>query len=659
MQVRTKDQTMTSVVIASATALKLGETAKKIVRGTERASETRARARAIHAAGGIDQALADGTLLRLVNVSLSEALILGLLKQRVSTFFAIFGHGSTDIANVLSVYDEEGVTKTINCRNEVEMAHAATALRWTYGETPAVITSIGPGALQALAGSLAAASNGIGVYHIYGDETTFGEGYNMQQVPKPQQGIYGRIAADIGEAYTLHTPEALREALRRGACRVFHPYKSGPFYLMLPINTQPQVLELNLAALPQRPELPALAPASADVLDQACDLIAAHARVMIKAGGGTRGHDDAMRRLANAANAVVVLSPGSSGVLADEDPRNMHVGGSKGSISGNYAMRNSELVIMVGSRAVCQADCSGIGYKSAKHVININGDIADVTHYNQTTALVGDITAIANALAERLEARGASSLDAAKQAWLQACLGKKKEWRDYRNARFAADPISDDVWQRPALGQPTAIKVVADFARRIGAVKYFDAGDVQANGFQVIEDDRSGDTFTETGASYMGFAASALLSAAAAKHPRYAIAFSGDGSFMMNPQILIDAVEHGIRGMLVIFDNRRMAAITSLQLAQYGKQFRTNDSVAVDYVKMASAVSGVKAIHGGWTVAELQEALEQAHAHNGLSVLHLPVYAGENPLGGLGAWGEWNVGNWCDAVQHEWLQQNL
>src|SRR5260370_33368411 len=112
----------------------------------------------------------------------------------------------------------------------------------------------------------------------------------MQQVPKPQQGIYGRIAADIGEAYTLHAPDALREALRRGACRVFHPYKSGPFYLMLPINTQPQVLELNLAALPQRPELPALAPASADARDQPCDLIAPHARGIVNAGGGTRGH---------------------------------------------------------------------------------------------------------------------------------------------------------------------------------------------------------------------------------------------------------------------------------------------------------------------------------------------------------------------------------
>ena len=109
--------------------------------------------------------------------------------------------------------------------------------------------------------------------------------------------------------------------------------------------------------------------------------------------------------------------------------------------------------------------------------------------------------------------------------------------------------------------------------RSIGAAKFFDAGDVQANGFQIVEDDRTGDTFTETGASYMGFAASALLASALADKPRYGIAFTGDGSFMMNPQILIDAVEHGVRGMIVIFDNRRMAAITGLQIAQYGRRF--------------------------------------------------------------------------------------
>jgi 3D-(3,5/4)-trihydroxycyclohexane-1,2-dione acylhydrolase (decyclizing) len=649
---------MSSTAIATSDVIEIPVTAKKVTdRGPEIAA-TRARARAIRAAGDVAAALSNGLLPRQTEVSLSEALILGLLKQGVRTFFAIFGHGSTDIANVLRTYDEEGVTRTINCRNEVEMAHAATALRWTYGEVPAVITSIGPGALQAMAGSLAAASNGVGVYHIYGDETTFGEGYNMQQVPKPAQGLFGRITADMGESYTLHTPEALREALRRGGLRVFHPYKAGPFYLMLPINTQPRMTRLNLAALPERPSLPRLVPAEPSSLDAAAKLIASSARVMIKAGGGTRGHDAAIRRLARAARAAVVLSPGSTGVLADDDPLNMHVGGSKGSISGNHAMRYAELVVVIGSRGVCQADCSGIGYKSARHVINVNGDLADILHYNHTTALVGDIPVIADALSERLE-NTTSEIEDAKQAWLGQCVAKKHEWRDYRYARFSAGPIGDSVWQRPALSQPAAIKVIADFAKRIGAVKYFDAGDVQANGFQVVEDDRTGDTFTETGASYMGFASSALLCAAASPRPRYAIAFTGDGSFMMNPQVLIDAVEHGVRGMLVIFDNRRMAAITGLQMAQYGHEFRTNDSVPVDYVRLASAVTGVKALHGGWNVRELAAALEEGHAHSGLSVLHVPVYAGENSMGGLSAWGEWNVGNWCEAVQGEWLAQEI
>jgi 3D-(3,5/4)-trihydroxycyclohexane-1,2-dione acylhydrolase (decyclizing) len=621
-----------------------------------RTTAMRTRARAIRAAGGIEAAVAGGALPKLVDTTLSEGLVLGLLKQGVCKYLAIFGHGSTDLGEVLRIYEEEGVTRTFNCRNEVAMAHAATALRWQYGEIAAVVTSIGPGAMQAMAGALAAASNGVGVYHIYGDETTFGEGANMQQVPKEEQGLFGQMTAIMGRSYVLHTPEALRDALRRGALTVNHPYRAGPFFLLLPLNTQPAQLTVNLATLPQRPSLPAMAPADDAVLDEAAKLIGCERKVAIKAGGGTRGHDAAIRRLAEAAGAAVVLSPGSTGVLPDVHAQNVHVGGSKGSISGNYAMGEAELLIVIGSRAVCQADCSGIGYKKAQHVVNINGDFADATHYNRTTALVGDISAVAGRLAAKLEAVKAN---ANKGEWLAACAAKKAEWMAYKRARFEAAPIRDEVWQRPALGQPAAIKIVADFARQIGAAKFFDAGDVQASGFQIVEDDKTGDTFTETGASYMGFAVSALLASGLADKPRYGIAFTGDGSFMMNPQILIDGIEHGVRGTIVIFDNRRMAAITGLQMAQYGKGFRTNDGVAVDYVRLASAVAGVNAIHGGWTADELKSALKAAHAHDGLSVIHVPVYAGDHELAGLGAWGQWNVGNWCEDVQRTWLEQDI
>ncbi|MCU0845545.1 MAG: thiamine pyrophosphate-dependent enzyme, partial [Spirochaetes bacterium] len=186
-----------------------------------------------------------------------------------------------------------------------------------------------------------------------------------------------------------------------------------------------------------------------------------------------------------------------------------------------------------------------------------------------------------------------------------------------------------------------------------GAVKLFDAGDVQANGFQIVEDEREGQTFTDTGSSYMGFAVSAVLASAMAERPFYPVAFSGDGSFTMNPQILVDGVEHGVRGCVVIFDNRRMAAISGLQSAQYSTTYKTADSVEVDYVAMANSVRGVLGIFGGTSIGELRSALERARAHHGLSVVHVPVYCGENELGGLGVFGDWNVGNWCERVQEE------
>ena len=40
------------------------------------------------------------------------------------------------------------------------------------------------------------------------------------------------------------------------------------------------------------------------------------------------------------------------------------------------------------------------------------------------------------------------------------------------------------------LSQPAAIKVVTDMAKQHDVVCFFDAGDVQANGFQVVEDER-------------------------------------------------------------------------------------------------------------------------------------------------------------------------
>lgn len=620
-------------------------------------TDVRQRARAIAGAGGVMNAIAAGTLNASLDVTVSEALVLALLRQKVSKYLGILGHGTTDLGNILRIYSEEGVTRFFQCRNEVAMAHAATALAWVFGETPAVVTSIGPGALQAFAGSLATASNGVGVYHIYGDETTHGEGYNMQQIPGPRQNQFLRLTETMSGAYTLHTPEALRDAMRRGTETVHRPYFAGPFFLMLPINVQPRRVQLRIDALPERMLIPVLAPAYGDAYDAACLLIERHERIVIKAGGGARRYGAELARLAEAAGAVVVLSPNSLGVLPDAHPRNMHVGGSKGSMSGNHAMEHATLLIAIGSRAVCQADCSGTGYPVAETVININGDMHDANHYNHTIALTGDIGAVVDGLILALQRRAGKP--PIRRDWVEACVAKKAEWNALKRSRVSGVTLMDRAWNRTVLTQPSAIYAAASFAKRVGAVKLFDAGDVQANGFQLVEDDHPDDTFTESGASYMGFAASGLLAGAFASHSRYMMAFTGDGSFMMNPQILIDAVVHGVKGMLVLFDNRRMGAISSLQVAQYGPDFGTHDDVRVDFVAMANSVTGVKGIFGGWSAKELEAALNEAYRHDGLSVVHVPVYWGSLDEGGMGAYGRWNVGPWVPTVEKLYGDQTL
>ncbi len=609
------------------------------------------RAAVIARAGGLAAARTQGLIPRRVGLTLSEALVLGLLQQSVRNYFAVFGHGSTEVGEVLRIYQEAGLVRVLAVRSEIEASHAAAALRWVRDEKAAVVTSIGPGALQALAASLVSASDGLGVWYLFGDETTEDEGFNMQQIPRHEQGLFLRLAAAMGPAYSLHTPLALATALRRGAAAVDHPTRPAPFYLLLPMNTQAAWMpEFDLDELPTACTA-ALGLTQGD-LAQAVHWIHAARRPMIKVGGGARHAGRELEALLELSGAALVHTPIAAGCVPSSHPQNLGVGGSKGSLCGNFAMEQADLLIAVGTRAVCQSDCSRTGYPSVKQVINLNADLNDALHYNRTLPLLGDLRLTLRELNRTLRAQPPST----KEEWLRTCAERKAEWEAHKAARAAVPVLQDDYWGVPVLTQPAAIRIALAWAKAREAIAFFDAGDVQANGFQIAEVERPDQLFTETGASYMGFAVSALLATAAASQPFYGLAVTGDGSFTMNPQILIDGVEHGATGCILILDNGRMAAISGLQQAQYGAEFATRNTVHVDYLAWGRAVPGLLALDGGRTPDTLQAALEQAGRHPGLSLIHVPVYFGPHELGGMGVFGRWNVGNWCDetqALRHE------
>jgi len=622
----------------------------------ELATARRGRAETIARCGSLDAALVSDGFPRRHDLTLSEAVVLGLLRQDVRTYFAVFGHGSTDVAEVLRVYQQAGLVRVLNVRSEIEASHAAAALRWAEGKKSAVITSIGPGALQAMAASLVPASDGIGLWYIFGDETTEDEGPNMQQIPRYEQGLFLRLCSTMGHAYSLHTPLAVASALRRGQATVDHPYRAGPFFLLLPMNTQPAMLrQYVLNELPQNVSIK-IGPAAGDYEDAARRLMESR-RVVVRVGGGARGAESEINELLDLTDAVAVVSPLAVGVVPYSSPRNMTVGGSKGTLCGNYAMENAELLVAIGTRFVCQSDCSRTAYLRLKQVININAEIEAAInynsdeHYGSSIALVGDIRLTLQQLLQELR-KGRGKSGGRPSDWLRECSDKRTEWERFKQQRYEHPLLYDDVWKTEVLTQPAVIQAAGDWAKgKKDVIKIFDAGDVQANGFQIVEDETPGLTLTETGASYMGFAVSALLSTAAADSRFYGLAFTGDGSFTMNPQVLIDGVQHGARGCILLLDNRRMAAISGLQMAQYGREFATSDSVAVDYLAWAGSVKGILALDGGATLKDLRTALDRAYAYEGLSLIHVPVYFGDNELGGMGVYGRWNVGNWCESTQ--------
>ena len=235
--------------------------------------------------------------------------------------------------------------------------------------------------------------------------------------------------------------------------------------------------------------------------------------------------------------------------------------------------------------------------------------------------------------------------------WLAECRKKRMEWETFKTRRYETPFLRDEFWGKDVLTQPAVIKTATDWARANYVVTFFDAGDVQANGFQIVEDEHIGQTVIESGASYMGFAVSALLASAASEKPFYGLAITGDGSFLMNPQVLVDGSEFGATGCILLLDNNRMGAISGLQKAQYGIDFATSHKQNIDYLSWAASVKNVLALECRPSPAGLREALREAHTHKGLSLVYVPVYYGDNELGGMGVYGRWNVGNWTEETQ--------
>ena len=92
----------------------------------------------------------------------------------------------------------------------------------------------------------------------------------------------------------------------------------------------------------------------------------------------------------------------------------------------------------------------------------------------------------------------------------------------------------------------------------------------------------------------MGFGLPAAIGAWFANPEIPVVNISGDGSFMMNMQEFVVAVENKVPLTVLVVNDHRLSMIRELQRSSYGSRFTSHEfSTSIDYVKLAEAMGGL------------------------------------------------------------------
>jgi 3D-(3,5/4)-trihydroxycyclohexane-1,2-dione acylhydrolase (decyclizing) len=581
-------------------------------------------------------------------MTVAEALTAFLVENGIRYAFGVGGHGNTPLLEAFYPYHRDGRLRVVDVQHEAIAAHAATALKWVYGIESVVFTSIGPGWFNTLIGQNTAMSNGYGFLVLAGDKTTAYEGRNMQQLMRDGQFGFVRAAEAISKkAYCLVDPRNVYSLLREALAKTREPGSAGPVNVFLPMNLQATKHEYNLDLLLRPAPLLkcGLRPDPAQVAE-AVKAILRHRRIVIRAGGGAAGAGPELKALAERIGAAIVMGPVAMDTIESGFALNVGPAGSKGSIAGNFASEDATLVINAGGRGVCQADCSGTLYANAREFININLNAIEATRYDGIP-LVGDVRAaiqdLLASLAEHPEKQPCPE-------WMAEIADAKRRWDEYLQDYYAHPHVDGK------LTQPAVIRAVDEYVNAHGGLKIYDAGDVQAHGFQIARHPGPKTFISDTGNSAMGFGISAAFALGLVGNGQYPTAIIGDGSFLLQAQAIRDMVKHGSRCTVVVLDNQAMGAITSLQWAQNYHAFATFDppSLApVDFAAMAESM-GCPGFRCGPDLDALADCLARAREVAGPAVVDVKVAFGRDHYVALDAFGRWNVGPWSEEVEAIW-----
>ena len=537
----------------------------------------------------------------------ADAVVECLIREGVDVIFAYPGGASQELHQALARTDK---IRVILPRHEQGGSFAAGGYARATGRVGVCMATSGPGATNLVSAIADAYMDSIPLVAITGQVKKEFIGKMAFQ----ETDFFGMTLPVVKHSYLVMDVHELPRIMKEA----FHLARSGrpgPVVIDIPKDVQQAKFQPVFPASVEfrNPILSATHRASDEALHKVLGLVAGAKKPVIYAGGGiisAEAHRE-LRAFAEATRIPVATTLMGLGCFPETNPLSMQWFGMHGAAYGNWAVDESDLLIVLGARF--DDRITGDTRKFAAQATIVHIDVDGSEHNkNKRVALpiVSDVKYALGRLNELIAASNFSPPDTA-------------PWHAQISAWKKGHPFS---FEHSRHIQPQeAVKALYELTKG-EAIIVTGVGQHQMWAAQFYRFNEPRRYISSLGLGAMGFGYPAALGAKVACPDRQVIDIDGDGSFAMNIQELATAHIEKIAAKAMILNNQHLGMVVQWEDRFYGSvrgntvlgDARNVGSPAnpaalyPDFVKIAQGfgVKGRRVIKKGELRAAIQEMLD-------------------------------------------------